>query len=103
MMETKTNAGLFRAGSPYSTVECEEIINKLEALLDGALDPAGEHDIMEMVNSCEYCFEQYKIEKSIRRLIKEGFHNLAISTSLVKNIKDKIKEFRAEGYPSGQA
>jgi anti-sigma factor (TIGR02949 family) len=93
--EIKLKTGVYREGSPYSAQECEDIITKLEALLDGALDPGSEQDIMDMVNGCEYCLEQYKIEKSIRKLIKTGFQNVDISKSLVQSIKEKIKQQRA--------
>jgi anti-sigma factor (TIGR02949 family) len=93
-MNITKQVGLHREGSPYSEEECDQIISKLEQLLDGELDTAKEHEVKEMVHGCEFCLEQYKIEKSIRTLIKGGFTNIMASTNLVKSIKDSIKRTR---------
>lgn len=90
------NVGLHREGSPYSDAECEDIISKLEQMLDGELDPKQERSIADMVNTCDYCLEQYKIEKSMRKLIKNGFQNVVVSTDLVQNIKKSIQEVRQQ-------
>jgi hypothetical protein len=41
-MSTNKSVGLNREGSPYSEEECEDIIAKLEAMLDGELEPDNE-------------------------------------------------------------
>lgn len=87
--------GVHRPGSPYSDNECDEIISKLEQLLDGELDVNKNQAFIEKLNSCEYCLEQYKIEKSIRSMIKSGFQNIMVSANLIKNIKNSIRQARA--------
>jgi len=99
----KPQVGLNRPGSPYSQDECEEIIAKLEELLDGELAPEQEEQVTEMVNSCEYCLEQYKLEKSMRKLIKNGFSNLKVSSSLVSGIRDRINGLRRGSSPAQSA
>jgi anti-sigma factor (TIGR02949 family) len=97
------NVGVHREGSPYTDQECEDIIGKLEQMLDGELDMNKEKNFVDMVNSCEYCLEQYKIEKSMRKLIKTGFKNVMVSNDLVNNIKQSIQAFRQhEGKPKQQ-
>jgi anti-sigma factor (TIGR02949 family) len=86
--------GLQREGSPYSDAECDDIISKLEQLLDNELDAGKRQEFIEKVNSCEYCLEQYKIEKSIRSMIKSGFKNIMVSANLIKNIKASIQQTR---------
>jgi anti-sigma factor (TIGR02949 family) len=86
--------GLQREGSPYSDAECDDIISKLEQLLDNELDAGKREEFIEKVNSCEYCLEQYKIEKSIRSMIKSGFKNIMVSANLIKNIKSSIQQTR---------
>ncbi|MDX2062452.1 MAG: hypothetical protein SFY70_05280 [Bacteroidia bacterium] len=93
-MKHQERVGLHREGSPYSEQECEQIISKLEQLLDGELDSQKAAEVNQMVASCEYCFEQYNIERSIRSLIKNGFKNVMASANLVKNIKDSIRRSR---------
>ncbi|MCS7073325.1 MAG: hypothetical protein NZ108_02545 [Bacteroidia bacterium] len=95
-MEDKTKVGLRKPGSPYSEAECEEIIAKLELLLDGELDPEKQKEVEQMVNDCEYCLEQYKIEKSFRKLLKTGFSNFFDSSSLLSSIKQKINSLRKD-------
>ncbi len=89
-----TQVGVHRPDSPYSDRECDEIISKLELLLDGELDVNKNRDFIEKLNSCEYCLEQYKIEKSIRSMIKTGLQNIMVSANLIKNIKSSIKQAR---------
>lgn len=86
--------GIYRDGSPYTDNECDEIIAKLEQLLDGELDTQKQQDVVQMVNNCDYCLEQYRIEKSLRQLVKEGFRNLMVKTTLVQSIKNSIRSSR---------
>lgn len=96
------NIGLNRNGSPYTEVECEEIIAKLEQLLDGEMDQAQEKSVLEMVNNCQYCLEQYNIEKSFRKLIKNGISSVLYSSSLIFNIKSKIRNTRNKNEGGGE-
>ena len=86
--------GLKRPDSPYSEVECEEIIAKLEQLLDGELEPHRQEEVIEMIQSCNYCLEQYNIEKSVRNLVKTGFKNFKMSNNLISSIKSSIRNAR---------
>lgn len=88
-------AGVHRNGSPYSEQECEEIIAKLEMLLDGELDPEKEKEVAKMVEDCEYCMEQYNIERKFRKLIKNGLGSVKISGNLAAGIMDRIKALAA--------
>ena len=88
---TTPNFGLQREGSPYTDKECEEIISKLEELLDGEIDEEKQKEVQEMIQNCDYCLEQYKIEKSLRELVKEGFKKFNVSSNLLHSIKNTIK------------
>jgi anti-sigma factor (TIGR02949 family) len=94
-MQPTQRVGVHKDGSPYSEAECEQIIAKLEELLDGELDAAKTQEVNEMVNNCEYCFEQYNLERSLRSLVKNGFKNVMASANLVRNIKETIRRSRA--------
>ncbi|MCE3008688.1 MAG: hypothetical protein LW884_10140 [Bacteroidetes bacterium] len=89
--------GLRAPNSPYSEQECEEIIAKLEDLLDGRLDEGQCAAFEDMVNNCEYCLEQYRIEKSLRRLVREGLNNVVMSNKLIASIKNSIRSIRSQG------
>lgn len=86
--------GLRRPDSPYTEEECEEIISKLEQLLDGELEPTRQQEVIDLIQSCNYCLEQYNIEKSVRNLIKNGFKNFKMSNNLISSIKTSIRNAR---------
>lgn len=89
-MKDQKGVGLKREGSPYSDTECDDIIRKLEAMLDGDESILKDDDFMDQVNNCQYCLEQYEIEKSFKELIKSKLKGLMVSNSLVQSIKDKL-------------
>ena len=86
--------GVWSADSPYSEQECEEIIAKLEQLLDGELDTEKENEVRQMVEGCGYCLEQFKVEKKFRTFIKNGFGNVSFSSGLIDSIRKRIHNFR---------
>jgi anti-sigma factor (TIGR02949 family) len=93
-MKENLGAGLRKQGSPYSDTECDDIIRKLEAMLDGDQDVTQDKDFMEKVNNCEYCLEQYEIEKSFKELVKAKLKGLVVSNSLIQSIKSKLSLHR---------
>ncbi len=93
-MKEKLGSGLRKQGSPYSDTECDDIIRKLEAMLDGDQDVTQDKDFMEKVNNCEYCLEQYEIEKSFKELVKAKLKGLVVSNSLIQSIKSKLSLHR---------
>ncbi len=95
--------GLHREGSPYTDEECEEIIGKLEELLDGELDTSKEEQVIAMVNDCNYCLEQYHIEQSLRKLVKSGLENVQVNNELVNSIKLSIQDTRDHEKHDGAA
>jgi len=90
-MENKVKVGLQREGSPYSEAECEEIIGKLESLLDGQLDGHEKAQAEALVKDCEYCMEQYNLERSIRKVIKNGYNNIFGAKNILHGIRDRIR------------
>lgn len=96
LSENAIKVGVHRPESPYTDVECEEIIARLEQLLDGEMDKEEEQHFLETVTNCEYCLEQYNIEKSFRKLLKTGLNNVLHSSSLIFNIKSKIRSVRGQ-------
>jgi anti-sigma factor (TIGR02949 family) len=93
-MAKSEQVGLRREGSPYTEVECDEIIAKLEELLDGELDPSRREEVEKMVSSCEYCLEQYNVERSLRQVVKDGLKSLKLNGSLLQNIRHQIRQVR---------
>lgn len=83
--------GLYRPEAPYSQEECESIIQKLEELLDGELEADKEKEVLEMINNCNYCLEQYNIERSFKDIIKKGFEKFKISNNLLDTVRNNLK------------
>lgn len=92
-MEEVNKVGLKREGSPYTEQECEDIIAKLEEMLDGEMVPEEQQKFQEMVENCQYCLEQYSIEKNLRKLLKTGT-SFRVNNNLVSSIKNSISAFR---------
>lgn len=92
-----TKLGVFREDSPYSQEECDVIIKQLEELLDGELSEEEQSNIIKRIESCEYCLEQYKIEKSFRQILKDGVLNFT-NNVIINNIKQTIAKIRNKTF-----
>jgi len=93
----KKGTGVHKNGSPYSDKECEEIIRKLGEMLDGELDNQKDPEFIQMVESCEYCLEQYEMERSFRNLIKlkiAGFNSRVKENTLISSIKERLLKLK---------
>jgi anti-sigma factor (TIGR02949 family) len=89
--------GVYREDSPYSQEECDIIIKQLEELLDGELSEDEQSNILKRIESCEYCLEQYKIEKSFRQILKDGVLNFT-NNVIINNIKQTIAKIRNQTF-----
>lgn len=89
--------GVYREDSPYSQEECDLIIKQLEELLDGELSEEEQSSIIKRIESCEYCLEQYKIEKSFRQILKDGVLNFT-NNVIINNIKQTISKIRNKTF-----
>lgn len=82
--------GVRRPNSPYSSEECEQIIQELEELLDGEISPEKAGDIQEKINSCKFCLEQYNLERSFRTLLKTKITQTIDSNQMLKSLQNSI-------------
>ncbi len=89
--------GVYREDSPYSQEECDAIIKQLEELLDGELPEEEQSNVIKRIESCEYCLEQYKIEKSFRQILKDGVLNFT-NNIIINNIKQTISKIRNKTF-----
>lgn len=76
---------------PTNEVDCDEVIRKLNMILDGEVAKEEESKLLHHIDDCNNCLEQYHIEKSFKELLKSKLQNLNVSTSLIQSIKDRIK------------
>ncbi|MCS6790222.1 MAG: hypothetical protein NZ580_04495 [Bacteroidia bacterium] len=96
MSRPKTKRGLYHSSSPYSERECEEIIQKLELLLDGQLKGRKKEEVEQLISQCEYCAEQYEMEKRLRQLLTRSWQRL---TNEVQEIAERVRQQLWIGSP----
>lgn len=82
--------GVRRPNSPYTSEECEQIIQELEELLDGEISSEKATSIQEKINSCEFCLEQYNLERSFRALLKAKISQTIDSNQALKSLQNSI-------------
>lgn len=76
MNRPKIKRGIYRPDSPYSEQECEEIIVKLELFLDGQLKGKRKEEVKQLITYCQYCAEQYEVEKRLRQLLTHSWERV---------------------------
>ncbi len=87
-MEQKDNT---KNEKQINEVDCDEVIRKLNMILDGEVAKEEENQLLHHIDDCNNCLEQYHIEKSFKELLKSKLQNLNVSVSLIQTIKDRIK------------
>lgn len=69
--------------------KCYEI---LEMILDGESSEKDQVDYHEHINQCWNCFQDYKLEKAIRDLIKYKIEKKPVPVKLLSTIKERLSE-----------
>ncbi|MCS7077522.1 MAG: zf-HC2 domain-containing protein [Bacteroidia bacterium] len=90
-MEQNDNTNNENEKTIKNDVDCDEVIRKLNMILDGEIAKEEETKLLHHIDDCNNCLEQYHIEKSFKELLKSKLQNLSVSVSLIQSIKDKIK------------
>ncbi|MCS7029436.1 MAG: zf-HC2 domain-containing protein [Bacteroidia bacterium] len=91
-MENKDNKdNLNENEKPNKDIDCDEVIRKLNMILDGEIAKEEETKLLHHIDDCQNCLEQYHIEKSFKELLKSKLQNMSVSMSLIQSIKDRIK------------
>ncbi len=94
MENKKLKRGVYSKNSPYSQQECDLIIRNIEELLDETLSEEEAVMMMQKLNECAYCLEQYQVEKNIRKLLKNIRSQIKKQEmeNLRKSILNKIRK-----------
>ncbi len=71
--------------------DCQEVVTQFNMLLDGALNPKEEQEVMCELQRCLHCLEEYNLEDKYRTFIKDKLERKSCSESLVTKIKNCIK------------
>jgi anti-sigma factor (TIGR02949 family) len=68
--------------------KCMEI---LELMLDNEATDEQQRFVIDHIDNCIFCFEQYQVETHIRELIKTKVANLPVPEGLANEIRAKIQ------------
>jgi len=69
----------------------EECNRLLQLILDGEASENDEKTFFQHIKNCSYCYNGYKLEKSIRKLIRTKMRKESVPADLVDSIKLKIQ------------
>lgn len=79
----------------YVSTQCPErkkCLQTLEMILDGELDGEEQAAYHDHIDQCWSCFQDYKLEKAIRDLIKIKLEKKEVPNQLLDTIKNRISE-----------
>ena len=79
--------------SRYLKSECPEqkqCLKVLEEILDNEASDETKAKFNERIGNCWRCYRNYKLEKSIRDLVKYKMDKKEVPTNLLQDIKSKI-------------
>lgn len=85
------NIFLPNAAKDKTCKESEECNRILQLILDGEASPQQEKHFFEHIDQCAFCYNGYKVEKSIRQLIKTKLKKETVPADLVESIRLKIQ------------
>ncbi|MCU0429588.1 MAG: zf-HC2 domain-containing protein [Cytophagaceae bacterium] len=69
---------------------CNDCLCNLYMVLDGEASPEQQEKFMKHIDTCSHCFECYKVDRSVKELIKYKIQNMEVPSSLIESIKNKI-------------
>lgn len=72
--------------------DCNEVVTHFNMLLDGALNPKEEQDIMCELQRCIHCLEEYNLEEKYRAFLKDKIEKKSASPECIQKIKDFIEK-----------
>jgi len=71
--------------------DCKEVVTHFNMLLDGALNPKEEQDVMCELQRCIHCLEQYNLEEKYRKFLKERIEKKSCTPECIAKIKNILE------------
>jgi len=68
--------------------DCQDVVTQFNLLLDGALNPKEEQEVICELQRCLHCLEEYNLEEKYRNFIKNKVGKKGCSESLLQKIKN---------------
>lgn len=72
--------------------EFQKCVKVLYLMLDNEATDEEETYLLNHIDKCMVCFEQYEVEKQIREMLKTKLQKLPVPADLANNIKTKISQ-----------
>ena len=75
--------------------DIEKYLSILRQMIDGETSKEEEASLMEHIEQCTFCLNEYEIEQQIRNLLKSKKQLLKLPEDLEQSIRKKIYQFRS--------
>ncbi len=72
--------------------EFQKCLKVLHLMLDEEASVEEEAYLVNHIDKCMFCFEQYEVEKQIKELLKTKIAKMPVPSDLALNIKSKISQ-----------
>ena len=72
--------------------DCKEVVTHFNMLLDGALNPKEEQNVMCELQRCIHCLEEYNLEEKYRNFLKDKIDKKSVSPECIEKIKDLLNK-----------
>ncbi|HYV91598.1 MAG TPA: hypothetical protein VE978_07445 [Chitinophagales bacterium] len=80
----------FRKGNESGKHRCDATLKKVMLALDDELTEEEEKKFLAELNSCSYCLEKFKIEKSFKSYLCDKIKRHTVSPKIVDQIRTRI-------------
>jgi hypothetical protein len=71
--------------------DCQDVVTQFNLLLDGALNPKQEQDVMCELQRCIHCLEEYNLEDKFRDFVKKRVDKKTCSSQFIISLENCIK------------
>lgn len=71
--------------------DCKEVVTQFNLLLDGALNPKEEQEVMCELQRCMHCLEEYNLEDKYRVFVKDRVEKKCCPKQLVTKLKNFVQ------------
>ena len=74
----------------FQCTQIDRYAKLVRLILDGECSQVEQSNVVQHINNCPECFEQYEIERHIRFLLKTKLNKKIIPTNFASRIRDSI-------------
>lgn len=71
--------------------DCKEVVTQFNLLLDGALNPKEEQEVMCELQRCMHCLQEYNLENEYRGFVKKRVEKKCCPSQIITRLKNYIQ------------